>query len=180
MTRISRRKLIGAMGALALGAQSRAHAQGLARFPDREWEVVAPADVGLSEAQLIAAGDYAAAAMPDITGIVVVRANGLAYERYFGDRYGRHDPVNVRSITKCVTGTLVGLAIGDGVISLDTTIGDVIPDRIPAGSDPRTATITVENLLTMSAGWAWDIHTDWQTLTSAENWPELTLSLPVI
>jgi len=180
MSVISRRNLFGALGAIAIGDRGYVRAQELARFPDREWELVAPADVGLSEAQLNAAGDYAAANMPDITSIVVARYNGLAYERYFGDSYGIADPVNIRSITKCVTGTLVGIAIDDGLISLDTDIGDVIPELIPANADPLTASITIENLLTMSSGWAWDIGSDWFTLTSAGNWTELTLSLPVV
>jgi CubicO group peptidase (beta-lactamase class C family) len=180
MTGISRRNLIGAIGAIAFGGRGSVGAQELARLPGAEWEPVAPADVGLSEAQLNAAGDYAAANMQDITSILVVRFNGLAYERYFGDSYGMDDPVNIRSITKCVTGTLVGMAIDDGLLSLDTAIGDVIPELIPDGADPLTASITIENLLTMSSGWAWDIHSDWDTLTSAENWTELTLSLPVV
>jgi CubicO group peptidase (beta-lactamase class C family) len=155
-------------------------AQDLARLPNSSWEIVMPSDVGLSEGQLVAAGDYAGVNMPDVTGIVVSRYNGLAYERYFGNSYGIDDPVNIRSITKCVTGTLVGIAIGEGLLSLDTTIGDAIPDLIPSGADPLTPTITIEQLLTMSAGWQWDIHSDWQTLTAAENWTELTLSLPVV
>ena len=113
--------------------------------------MVDPGEVGLSEAQLSAAGDFVAVNMPDVTGIVVVRQNGLAYERYFGNEYGIDDPVDVRSITKCVTGTLVGMAIDDGVLSLGYTIGETIPDLIPSGADPRTVSITIENLLTMSA-----------------------------
>src|SRR5687767_2217252 len=101
MAAISRRNLFGALGVIALGNLGHARAQELARFPDSDWELVAPADVELAAAQLDAAGDYAAANMPDITGIVVVRSNGLAYERYFGDEYGIDDPVNIRSITKC-------------------------------------------------------------------------------
>ncbi len=180
MTDISRRHLIGGLGAIAIGGTARVEAQDLAGFPDEDWALVAPSDVGLSQAQLDAAGNHAAANMQDITSVLVVRSNGIAYERYFGDAYGMDDPVNIRSITKCVTGTLVGIAIDDGLMSLDTTIGDVIPDLIPAGADPRTASITIEQLLTMSAGWAWDISSDWQTLIASDNWTELTLSLPVV
>ncbi|CAN5732280.1 serine hydrolase [soil metagenome] len=180
MSVISRRSLFGALGAIAIGKPGTVRAQKLARFPDGDWDLVAPADVGLSQAQLDAAGNHAAANMQDITSILVVRSNGLAYERYFGDAYGIADPVNIRSITKCVTGTLVGMALDDGLLTLETAIGDVIPDLIPTGADPRTATITIEHLLTMSAGWAWDISSDWQTLTASENWTELTLSLPVV
>ena len=177
---LSRRSLIAGVGAFALGRANGARAQDLAPIPDPDWTTVTPAEVGLSEAQLIAAGDFAAVNMPDITGIVVVRNNGLAFERYFGDAYDIDDPVDVRSITKCVTGTLAGMAIDDGVLSLTSTIGETIPDLIPEHADPRTASITVESLLTMSAGWAWDIHADWDTLTAAPNWTELTLGLPVV
>ena len=176
---LSRRGLIGALGVFALGNEQAARAQNLARLPDPDWELVTPDSVGLSEAQLAAAGDFAAVNMPDITGIVVVRNNGLAFERYFGDAYGVDDPIDVRSITKCVTGTLAGMAIDDGVLALTSTIGETIPDLIPENADPRTASITIENLLTMSAGWGWDIHADWGTLTAVPSWTELTLGLPV-
>src|SRR5687767_11436882 len=122
MLSFSRRSLFAGVGALALGRGGHVRAQELAPTPDPDWTPVSPADVGLSDAQLIGAGDYAAVNMPDITGIVVVRNNGLAYERYFGGQYGIDDPVNVRSITKCVTGTLVGMAIDDGLLGLNSTI----------------------------------------------------------
>jgi CubicO group peptidase (beta-lactamase class C family) len=177
---LSRRSLFAGLGAFTLGSVASARAQGAAPFPNPDWTLVAPADVGLSEGQLIAAGDYAAVNMPDVTGIVVVRNNGLAYERYFGNAYGVDDPINVRSITKCVTGTLVGMAIDDGLLSLASTIGETIPDLIPTGADPRTSTITIDNILTMSGGWAWDISGEWGTLTAAPNWTQLTLGLPVV
>jgi CubicO group peptidase (beta-lactamase class C family) len=179
MNTLSRRTLIAAAGALTASRVRTAYAQEIP-FPNPDWQVVDPATVGLSQEQLTAAGDYAAANMPDITGIVVVRQNGLAYERYFGESYGRDDPVNIRSITKSITGTLVGMAIGDGLFALDTPIGDIIPHLIPAGADPLTPSITIEHLLTMSAGWGWDIGSDWQTLIASENWTELTLGLPVV
>jgi CubicO group peptidase (beta-lactamase class C family) len=177
---LSRRSLIAGLGVLAAARRFSASAQSLALIPDPDWTLVAPSDVGLSEGQLIAAGDYAAMNMPDITGIVVVRNNGIAYERYFGNEYGIDDPINVRSITKCVTGTLVGMAIDDGVLSLGSTVGETIPDLLPPTADPRTASITIDNILTMTGGWAWDIHSDWGTLTASPNWTELTLSLPVV
>jgi hypothetical protein len=177
---LTRRTLFGALGARAISRAPAAHAQELAPVPGEDWTLVEPGEVGLSADQLTAAGEYAAVNMPDITGIVVVRNNGLAYERYFGDAYGVDDPIDVRSITKCVTGTLAGMAIDDGVLALSSTIGETIPELIPINADPRTASITIENLLTMSSGWAWDTHADWGTLTAAPNWTELTLGLPVV
>src|SRR4051794_1617477 len=108
---LSRRSLMAGVGAVVLGRSCCARAQTRPPIPDPDWTLVDPGEVDLSGDQLSAAGDYAAVNMPDITGIVVVRNNGLAYERYFGNAYGIEDPINVRSITKCVTGTLVGVAI---------------------------------------------------------------------
>jgi CubicO group peptidase (beta-lactamase class C family) len=140
---ITRRTLFGAFGSLTLSRVPVAHAQERAPVPDPDWTVVDPGEVGLSEAQLSAAGDFVAVNMPDVTGIVVVRQNGLAYERYFGNEYGIDDPVDVRSISKCVTGTRVGMAIDDGMLSLGYTIGETIPDMIPCGADSRTVSITM-------------------------------------
>lgn len=187
MPKRSRRTLIATAGALAVTplAPKRvsppvmALAQEAIPVPNPDWTAVEPANVGLSSVQLTAAGDYAAVNMPDITGIVVVRRNGLAYERYFGDEYRQQDPVNIRSITKSITGTLVGMAIDDGLLALNTTLGEAIPDLMPVDADPLTPFVTVRHLLTMSSGWAWDIGSDWQSLTAAPNWTELTLGLPV-
>nr|MBA3416525.1 serine hydrolase [Chloroflexia bacterium] len=60
-------------------------------------------------------------------------------------------------VSKSVTGIAVGIALEEGVIgSLSQTLGELIPGRIPVDADPRVADITVEQLLTMQAGWAWD------------------------
>jgi CubicO group peptidase (beta-lactamase class C family) len=149
------------------------------RWPTRAWAIVDPADVGMSADQLALADQQIVAAYPDVTGVVVVRGGAIAFERYYGSEYGRDDPVKIRSITKSVTGTLIGMAIDDGLLRLDSTLGNVIPDLIPADADPLTPAITVENLLTMTSGWAWDIHADYPTLIAADDYTRLTLSLPV-
>lgn len=117
---------------------------------------------------------------PDVTGLVVVRDGYIVLERYQGE-YGRDDPLKIRSVTKSVTSALIGIAVDEGMLSgLDQTLGDLIPDRIPAGADPRTAGITIEQLLTMTSGLAWDISTDYQRLIASDDWVGLTLSQPVV
>jgi CubicO group peptidase (beta-lactamase class C family) len=116
-----------------------------------------------------------------VTGFVVVRNGYIIHERYFHEDYGRTGPVRVRSVTKSVTGALIGIALEEGYIeSLDQPIGELIPDKIPDGADPLTPTITVRNLLTMTAGWQWDIGSDYPRLIASENWLEYTLSQPVV
>lgn len=57
------------------------------------------------------------------------------------------------SVTKSVVSTLVGIALGEGKLkTLDLRVGDVLGGTIPAGADPRVRSITLRELLTMTAG----------------------------
>jgi CubicO group peptidase (beta-lactamase class C family) len=81
-----------------------------------------------------------------IQSIVVSREGDVLLERYFRDRRPA-DLSNVHSVTKSVVATLTGIAIGDGSLTLETTLEDVHLTR-----DERKRRITVEHLLTMTAG----------------------------
>jgi CubicO group peptidase (beta-lactamase class C family) len=83
-----------------------------------------------------------------LQSVLVAVSGELQAESYFrGRRAG--DLSNVHSITKSVLSTLVGIAIGDGSIDLDTRAVDVLSTSPP---DPRKAEITVEHLLSMTSG----------------------------
>jgi CubicO group peptidase (beta-lactamase class C family) len=86
-----------------------------------------------------------------LQSVIVVHAEDVVAERYFRDRRAE-DLSNVHSVTKSVLSTLVGIAIDDGSLKLSTTIGDVLGERMPI--DAAKAIITVEDLLTMTAGLA--------------------------
>jgi CubicO group peptidase (beta-lactamase class C family) len=93
---------------------------------------------------------------PLLSAFVVVKDGDIVLERYH-DAYQPDQPLHVWSVSKSITNIAVGLALQEGLLtSLDQTLGELIPDRIPAGADPRVYDITVEQLLTMTAGWAWD------------------------
>ena len=59
-------------------------------------------------------------------------------------------------------------------------MGETIPERIPAGADPRVADITLWQWLTMTSGLQWDAQGDWQRLLAAPDWVAMTLGLPVV
>ncbi|MEU4243266.1 serine hydrolase [Actinoplanes sp. NPDC026619] len=56
------------------------------------------------------------------------------------------------SLTKSFTSVAVGLAIGDGLLSLDDRVVDVLPDHVPAGIGERGRSVTVHHLLSMTCG----------------------------
>lgn len=119
-------------------------------------------------------------AFPAVTGIVVVRDGAIIAETYRG-RYGPNEPVNVRSVTKSVVGTLVGIARQRDVLpGLDLTIGEAIPDRIPDGADPAVADVSIYHLLTMTSGLAWEYGSDYATLRASDDPVRTTLSQPIV
>jgi CubicO group peptidase (beta-lactamase class C family) len=106
-----------------------------------------------AEVSPFAAIDQALAgdAAPRTTSVVVTRGGKVVYEKYLGVA-GRDHLNDTRSATKSVTALLVGIAIGDGLLQLDTRVFDVLKKQRPWAHDASAKMeITVEDLLTMSS-----------------------------
>lgn len=107
----------------------------------------------------------AAQSIPRFTSLLVVRNGKLVLEEYFNGFYADslHD---VRSVTKSVLSTLVGIALDNGFISsLDETLEDYLPANEFALTETQK-TITIRHLLSMSSGFQWD---EWSS-TSYNDW----------
>jgi CubicO group peptidase (beta-lactamase class C family) len=93
---------------------------------------------------------------PQVRSVLVVRHGYLVYERYWrGDTASTGQ--DVASVTKSLTSTLVGIALGNHHLkSLDQTVGELLGRHLPPGADPRLAKVTVAQLLTMTSGLARD------------------------
>jgi CubicO group peptidase (beta-lactamase class C family) len=120
-------------------------------YPGADWPTGAlPAGVDRA-----AIDDAVAAAMGPanaggrVQSVVVIHGGRLVYERYH-PRDGPDQVMSSYSVAKSFTSAIIGLLIGDGLLSLDEH-----PPRPewPAG-DPRQA-ITVRQLLEMSSGLQW-------------------------
>lgn len=86
-----------------------------------------------------------------INGIVVIKDGKLLLEEYFNKetRETLHDP---RSVTKSVTGTLVGLAINDGYLkSEDQELSSFYKLKNFKNYSPVKASVKISDLLTMSS-----------------------------
>ena len=133
------------------------------------WQVATPASVGLDPAVLCAAGprfeDWKQA---DLHAVLVVRNGKLVYEHYFNgpdEQMGRrvmnavfeqatlHD---LRSVSKSITSLVLGIAIGRGWIGgIDRPVLSFFPEYAELRSAEKDR-ITIRDLLTMSAGLAWN------------------------
>jgi len=88
-----------------------------------------------------------------VHGILLARNGKLVLDEYFHG-YSANTPHDLRSAAKSLTSILAGVAMRESkTLSLRTRVLDVLgPTEQVKASDPRKAKITVENLLTMSAG----------------------------
>jgi CubicO group peptidase (beta-lactamase class C family) len=162
------------------GAQAQIDPAARDYWPTDGWQTAAPEEHSIDPAALAAIDARVPTETPDLSALVVVRHGYVVYERAYNG-YDPAEPLNIRSVTKSVTGSLIGIALNEGFLtSLDQTVGELIPERIPDDADPRVAEITVRQLLTMTSGLAWDAGSDWPTLTASDNWVDLTLSQPVV
>jgi CubicO group peptidase (beta-lactamase class C family) len=116
------------------------------------------ADLAVDQ-QLAAALDqeFASDAYAGLASVIVLADGRTAYERYYDSVATDHH--HVWSVTKSIISTLVGIAIGEGKIpGVDATLAELLPDHaedMTAG----VAGISLEQLLTMTAGVAGDLPT---------------------
>ena len=123
-------------------------------FPGKEWAVSTPEEQGMDLARLARLVESLGTYRYDSLTIV-------CYGRIVSDAYYApylpdisHD---LRSVTKSVIGTLTAIEIARGLLdSSDHKVLDLFPDKKVANVDDNKKTITVQNLLDMTSGIAWN------------------------
>src|SRR6187200_2059983 len=83
--------------------------------------------------------------------IMVVRHGHVVAEGWWAP-YSAERPHLLYSLTKSFTSVAVGLAIADGLLSLNDRAVDVLPDHVPADISEQGRRITVHHLLSMTTG----------------------------
>lgn len=136
---------------------------------DDGWKTAAPGELGMTAAVLcemtaaVTQGHWG-----NVHAVLIERKGALIYEAYFSgpdelwgsprgtiafDRQEKHD---LRSISKAVTSTLIGIAIQEGHIkSVDAPIYTLLP-KFSQSLGGRKRSITLKHLLTMTSGLEWD------------------------
>lgn len=121
--------------------------------PTWEWQRSSPEAQGVSSETLAVMLELIRQENSSIHSIVVVRHGVIILEAYVYpfNSYTRH---GVYSVTKSFTSTLVGLAIGNGLIrSTNTPVYTFFPGIDI--DDRQKETIQIEHLLTMTSGIEW-------------------------
>ena len=86
-----------------------------------------------------------------IAGLVVQKNGVRAYEGYW-DGFSAKDAVHVFSVTKSVISALIGAALDQGFLqSVRQSVLDFFPDYTPKRGEKTLQTVTLRDLLTMTA-----------------------------
>src|SRR6185437_7872082 len=118
------------------GIDSRGVAAEPAAWPVPDWQVATPESQQMSSAGMEKVRDWLKAAGSK-TGLVI-RHGRIVGEWYFDDATAQSRYL-VYSTSKSFASTAAGLAIYDGKLSLETTVGDVLPDVMP--TEKRQVTV---------------------------------------
>ena len=130
------------------------------------------------DADLLARAKEQAASLPRLHALIVARDGKILLERAFRGP-SLDTPVNVKSVSKSVISTLVGIAIERGAIDgPDQPIAALLPDRLPPGPDSRLSRVTIDHLLSMRAGLERTSGRNYGRWVQSRHWVRHILSRP--
>jgi CubicO group peptidase (beta-lactamase class C family) len=121
-----------------------------------------------------------------VHSLLIARHGKLVLEEYFHG-YDRDTPHDTRSAAKSWTNVLIGAAMQAGVpIRLDTPVYETMLGSVSVDLDPRKKAMTLEHLVTMTAGFDCDDSGDrpgdedvMQSQTAQPDWYRYSLDVPM-
>jgi CubicO group peptidase (beta-lactamase class C family) len=91
-----------------------------------------------------------------IHSVLVIKNGYAVFEEYPHQYYPASHLKLLHSVSKSFTSTLIGIAIEQGLLcGVNETVLSFFPEYVIANPDPRKDSMTIEDLLTMTAGLEW-------------------------
>jgi CubicO group peptidase (beta-lactamase class C family) len=139
--------------------------------------------------------------LDSVQGFMLLRHGNVVSEGWWTP-YGPQSPHSLYSLSKSFTATAIGLAVQEGLLTVDDRVLEFFPDDVPANPSENLKAMRVRHLLSMNTGHQEDTtsqvfrdlyqvslfgprarrhqETTGQMLRSEDdNWPRSFLSLPV-
>lgn len=156
-------------------------------WPTDGWRSTSPEAQGMSSVQLLAMENYIQQLSWGhlIRSVLIVRNGYIVWESYYDPAYGPNDQLNIYSCTKSVTSALIGIAIAEEHIGgVNETLLSYFPDRTIANRTVEKEAITLEQVLTMTSGLAWDEWpygpaSSYTYLVNSPDWVQYVLDQPM-
>jgi CubicO group peptidase (beta-lactamase class C family) len=132
-----------------------------------------------SSQQDFSSARHAAAALPQMHSLLISHQGRLLLE-YYAPGYGATRPANIKSASKSIISTLVGIAIERKLIGgVREPIARWFPE-LRKDADTRKHAITIEDLLTMRSGLESTSGEQYGSWVSSRNWVRYALERPMV
>jgi CubicO group peptidase (beta-lactamase class C family) len=121
-------------------------------WPTESWRTASPEELGIDPGMLAEVSRIIQEEEMGVESVLVMRDGYLVMDEYF-EPFAKGETHKIFSCTKSVVSTLIGIAIEEGYIEgINQTLLDFFPDRTPKNMSVWKDEMTLENLLTMTAG----------------------------
>ncbi len=117
--------------------------------------------------------------LPRLRSLLVSVDGELVEERYFNGARST-EWANLKSASKSVLSTLVGIAVDRGHLKISDPMVKFFPEYLGATSDAAKKTITIENLLTMRSGLESTSNVNYGRWVASDNWVRHILTRPLM
>ena len=151
-------------------------------WPTHGWQTSTPEEQGMDSAELAKLVDFGKTRKLD--SLLLVRHGRIVLDVYY-DPFPADRPHVFNSATKSITGTLIGIALNDGLLDgLDHPVLDFFRDRTIENVDERKKAMTVQHLLDMTSGLQWQEpligpFTSFFEMASSPDWIKFVLDRPM-
>ena len=168
--------------AAKVAGQTQRRTQSPEYWPTRGWRTSTPEQQGMDSERLADALELIRQHNVDIHSLLIIRNGFIVLDaNFYPFQEGQlHD---LASVTKSVTSTLVGIAIGQHKIaSVSQPVLSLFPQRQIENRDERKARVTIKDLLTMTSGLDCRFRPHEITLSEmmhSKDWVQFMLNLPM-
>ncbi len=167
-----------AAACVTMNAQSTAPAP---YWPADHWRTATPESQGIDSQALAAAIAQVREKQWGVHSLLVIRhGNAVADVDFYP--YRSTAPHDLASVTKTITSTLTGVAVGNGLLKLNQTVVSFFPKDAPADADEQKRAITVGHLLRMESGLDCGFlpgEQELERMKRSAHWVQFALSLPM-
>ena len=149
-------------------------------WPTQGWPVSNPEAQGMDPAMLEKMQAVIKEKGLSLESLLIIRNGAIVSERYYSSN-NADSPHAMYSVTKSFTATLVGIALDQGKLKgVEQRVADLLPGRTFENSDARKQSMTLENLLSMTAGLDFvESDATYRQMYTSANWVQMVMDLPM-
>lgn len=134
---------------------------------------------GISSAGIARFLEAIKASRQEFHSLMILRHGNVVTEGWWAPYSSEHRQ-QLYSLSKSFTGTAIGLAVSEGLLTVDDPVIKFFPDYLPAEVSDNLAALKVRHLLSMSVGHGKDSILLLEASPAGVPWEKTFLSLPVV